>query len=204
MKCKFSGININNTLSWTSHVEKVLPKLSSACFAMKSIKPFVSMKILKVIYFAYFHSTMSYGIIFWGNSAASVKAFRMQKRIIRIMMASRNRDCCRPLFKRLGILPLPSMYIFALLRFVSQNRDLFVTNSEIHNINTRQHHDLHLPLPNLMKYQIGVFYRGIKLFNGLPDFLKKESFNQKKFLLLVKNFLCINSFYSLDKFYNFS
>ena len=82
--------------------------------------------------------------------------------------------------KDLGILPLPSMYIFALLRFVSQNRDLFVTNSEIHNINTRQHHDLHLPLPNLMKYQTGVFCRGIKLFNGLPDFLKKESFNKKK------------------------
>jgi hypothetical protein len=55
-----------------------------------------------------------------------------------------------------------------------------------------------------MKYQTGVFYRGVKLFNGLPDFLKKESFNQKIFLLLVKNFLCINSFYSLDEFYNFS
>jgi len=82
---------------------------------MKSIKPFVSMKILKVIYFAYFHSIMSYGIIFWGNSAASVKAFRMQKRIIRIMTGSRNRLSCRPLFKRMGILPLPSMYIFALL-----------------------------------------------------------------------------------------
>ena len=37
-----------------------------------------------------------------------------------------------------------------------------------------------------MKYQTGVFYRGIKLFNGLPDFLKKESFNQKKILIASK------------------
>jgi len=96
------------------------------------------------------------------------------------------------------------MYIFALLRFVSQNRYLFVTNSEIHNINTRKRHDLHLHLPNLIKYQTAVVYRGIKLFNGHSDFLKKESFNQKIFLLLVKNFLCLNSFYSLDEFYTFS
>jgi hypothetical protein len=78
------------------------------------------------------------------------------------------------------------MYIFALLRFVSQNRDHFVTNSEIHNINTRQRHDLYLPLPNLIKYQTAVFYRGITLFNGLPDFLKKESFNQKKIFTVSK------------------
>ena len=147
---------------------------------------------------------MSYGIIFWGNSSASVKAFRIQKRIIRTMMGSRNRDSCRPLFKSLGILPLPSMYIFALLRFVTQNRDHFVTNSEFHNINTRQQYYLHLPLPNLKKYQTGVFYMGIKLFNGLPDFLKKEFSNQKNFLLVVKNFLCVNSFYSLDEFHKFS
>ena len=125
---KFLGVNINNTVSWTLHVEKILPKLSSACFAMKSIKPFVSVKMLKIIYFSYFHSIMSYGIIFWGNSSASVKAFRIQKRIIRTMMGSKNRDSCRPLFKSLGILPLPSMHIFALLRFVTQNRDHFVTN----------------------------------------------------------------------------
>jgi hypothetical protein len=40
---KFLGININNTLSWNSHIERILPKLCSACFAMRSLKPFVSM-----------------------------------------------------------------------------------------------------------------------------------------------------------------
>jgi len=39
---KFLGLNINNTLSWKTHIDKILPKLSSACFAMKSVKLFVS------------------------------------------------------------------------------------------------------------------------------------------------------------------
>ena len=38
---KFLGININNTLTWTTHTETILPKLSSACFALRSVKPFV-------------------------------------------------------------------------------------------------------------------------------------------------------------------
>ena len=38
---KFLWVNINNTLTWTTHIEKILPKLRSACFALRSVKPFV-------------------------------------------------------------------------------------------------------------------------------------------------------------------
>ena len=126
---KFMGLNINNALSWKTHIDKILHKLSSACFAMRLVKTFVSQQMLKVIYYSHFHPIISYGIIFWGNSAPSSRVFRMQKRIIRIMMGSRSRDSCRKLFNSLKILPFPSLYIFFLLRFVIKNRELFATNS---------------------------------------------------------------------------
>jgi len=44
---------------------------------------------------------------------------------------------------------------------------------------------------------------GIKLFNSLPAFIKLESNNYNKFVLLLKKFLCENSFYSLEEFFNF-
>jgi hypothetical protein len=47
---KFLGLSINNTLTWKSHIETILPKLSSACFAMRSIKLLVSQQMLKAIY----------------------------------------------------------------------------------------------------------------------------------------------------------
>jgi hypothetical protein len=50
---KFLGLNINDTLTWKSCIETILPKLSSACFA---IKPFVSQQILKAIYYSHFHT----------------------------------------------------------------------------------------------------------------------------------------------------
>ena len=39
---------------------------------------------------------------------------------------------------------------------------------------------------------------GIKIFNCLPTYIKNELTNSTKFLSLVKNFLCENSFYSLE------
>jgi len=76
----FLGLNINNTLSWKTHINKILPKLSSACFAMQAVKQFMSPQMLKAIYYSHFHSIISYGVIFWGHIAPSTRVFRLQKR----------------------------------------------------------------------------------------------------------------------------
>jgi len=116
-----------------------------------------------MVYFSHFHSIMSYGIIFWGNSHSNVEVFKIQKRIIRIMTKSNKRDTCRPLFKKLGILPLPSQYIFSLLLFVVTNKKLFLLNSQIHSIHTRHSDNLHVPQTGLTLVQKGVAYSGCKI-----------------------------------------
>jgi hypothetical protein len=64
--------------------------LNAACYALRSVKPYVSQEpqeAQKMAYCDYFHSAMSYGIIFWGNSTESIKIFKMQKRVTRIILA---------------------------------------------------------------------------------------------------------------------
>jgi hypothetical protein len=68
-------------------------------------------------------------------------------------MNARNGDSCCQLFKNLKILPLKSQYIFSLLLFVAENRNLYESNSEIHNINTRFSSNLHTPNTNLTTFQ---------------------------------------------------
>jgi len=41
---------------------------------------------------------MTYGLLFWGNCSHSLEGFRLQKKIIRIMMGARSRDSCREFF----------------------------------------------------------------------------------------------------------
>jgi hypothetical protein len=100
-------------------------------------------------------------------------------------------------------LPLPSQYICCLLLFVVKNGELFSTNKEIHPFGTRQHHNLHQHSSNLTKYQMGIYYMGIKLYNRLPTFIKHVSNNYNKFVPLLKKFLCENSFYSSEEFYSY-
>jgi hypothetical protein len=94
-----------------------------------------------------------------------------------------------------------SQYIFSLLVFVVNNRDQFLTNWGIHSINTRHGSNLHLPLENLDVYQKGVYYSGIKILNSRPSSTNKF-YNNPKTFKMVKKFLYINSFYSLDEYYN--
>jgi len=136
--------------------------------------------------------------------APSIRVFRLQKRIIRIMTGSRSKDSCIKLFTSLEILPLPSVYIFPLLRFVIKNKEFFTTNNESHNYGTRQHLDFHYPSANLKKFQTGVHYMSVKIYNSLPIYIKNEINNTKKFESLLKKFLVENLFYSLEEFYNFA
>jgi len=95
-------------------------------------------------------------------------------------MGSKSKDSCRKLFTSLKILPLPSLYIFSLLRFVIKNKDLFSTNNETHNYGTRQHLDFHYPSANLKKFQTGVHYMSVKIYNSLAIYIKNEINNTKK------------------------
>jgi len=200
---KFLGLIIDNSLSWKDHITAVTSKLNKACYAIRLLKPFLTMNTLRMIYFSYAHSVLSCGIIFWGNSHAhhTKRIFKIQKRIIRIITNSSSHDTCRQLFKHLQILSLPSQYFFSLLVFVIKNRAFIQSNSEIHNLNTRFIRNLHLPSTNLTSVQKGVLFSGSKICNHLPSNIKALSNDAKRFKSSLKNYLIEHSFYSLDEFY---
>ena len=144
--------------------------------------------------FSLVHSIISYGINFWSTSPHFEVIFKIQKRIIKVIMNSDSKDSCHELFKKLYILPLHSQYIFSILLFVVKNRDLFKTNFDAHNLNTRCNYDLHLPTAKLMIFHKGVCYSGIKIYNHLPLTLQQLPYDINKFKSALKRFLLKNSF----------
>jgi len=85
------------------------------------------------------------------------------------------------LFKKLQILSSASQYLLSLLVSVVQNKHLFSSNIENHNIDTRWGNNLYLPQANLNIYQKESPYLGIKIFNNLSLEIKKVAGNLKKF-----------------------
>jgi hypothetical protein len=139
---KFLGLTMDSTLLWKEHIKHIASKLSSGSYAIRILTSIMSLESLLMSYYAYAHSIMSYGIVFWCNSIHSDQIFKIKKkRIVRVIVKVGNRDSCRPLFKALNILPFYSQYIFSIPTFVVKNMNKFVTNSDIHGIHTSL--DLH-------------------------------------------------------------
>jgi hypothetical protein len=120
-----------------------------------------------------------------------------------IIIITNNGKCgtFRNLFKQLQILTLPTQYIFSLLVFVVKNRDLFLSNSKIHDINTRYNYNLHLPTTNSTLVQKGVLYSGSRIYNHLPLHIKILFNDLKHFKSKLKSFLIEQTLYSLEEFY---
>lgn len=195
---KFLGINMDKNLNWKQHIEILVNKLSSFRFALNVLKNSVSLETLKTVYYAYIHSLLKYGIILWGCSTDFIKVFRSQKSIIRVILEENYRANCRPLFKKLHILPLPSIYIYELLVFVHQNRNLFDQYKSQHPYNTRNLHLYNYPIHNLTLLERSPYYMGIRLYNKIPIHFK--SFSKSKFKQSIKDLLMEKAYYSTEEF----
>jgi len=192
-KIKFLGIYIHDTINWRCHIEFIIPKPYSACscYVMRSIRPFMPLNTLKIVYYSYFNAIISYSLPFGGNLPHAIKVFTMQKRIVTIMMGYKNRVSCRNLFRKLEILPFVYQYILLLMLFVVKNKNLFTLNLENHTKCTRQFNNFYQPMSNFTGHQKEVHYMGIRIFNCLPPYIKHISNNVRKFEIHLKQFLHI-------------
>ena len=201
---KFLGLLVDDTLSWGQHINQLASKLSSACYAIRTLTPLLSKNAIRMLYFSYAHSIISYGIIFWGNSSNSIKIFKQQKKILRIMTNSKKIESCRKLFKKMKILPFYCQYILSLSMYMVNNKHLFTKNLEIHSHSTRMASNFHVPTAKLTKYQKGAHYMGIKIFNHLPGYIKGLINEKQIFKNTLEKFLLDNIFYSINEYLNHS
>jgi hypothetical protein len=56
---KFLGLHTDNHLNWKDHIDQMIPKLSGASYAVRSMFHISNINTLKSIYFTYFHSIVS-------------------------------------------------------------------------------------------------------------------------------------------------
>jgi hypothetical protein len=105
------------------------------------------------------------------------------------------RDSCRCVFKEMGILPLHSQYLYSLLMFVSENRNLFQANFDVHSVGTRHKNDLHFPPTRLKVFQQGTFHSGIRAYNHLPKNIKDLLYDVKRFKRVLKTFFSLEEYF---------
>ena len=120
-EAKFLGIFVDEHLRWNYHIKTLKTKCNKAIFSIRKIKELTNTKTALMVYFALFHSIISYGTLIWGNSVTSIELFKLQKKPIRSVLGLSQMHSCRLLFKDLNVMTLPSIYIFEMLKYVKFN-----------------------------------------------------------------------------------
>jgi hypothetical protein len=110
------------------------------------------------------------------------------------MTRCNKRASCWNLLRKLEILPLASQYIFSLMFFVVNNKNLCIIFRYI-QYKCRHANNLYQPSSNFTVYQKGVYCMGIKAYNNLPPYVKEESRNPRKFKIYLLHFLHAHYFY---------
>ena len=159
MSTKFLGVHIDQKLTWSAHIESMLPKLSSYCYLIRNIRDTVSMDVVRLLYFGLVQATMAYGIAYWGLASEVQQVFTSQKKIIRMIARISPTTSCRESFKTHKIMTLASLYIYSVIMCVLNNKDILSQRREIHDHDTRYRNEYQLPFSRLTVGQKSPTYR---------------------------------------------
>ena len=152
---KFLGLYIDEKLNWKIHVDnlsKLLSKNVGVIYKLRSVFP---QEVLFILYSTLILSYLNYGVLAWGNSLKTQmgKLFIVQKRAIRNICNVNYRAHTNVLFYDNHLLKVEDIYFMQLGTFMydfsSKNlpsalTQMFKTNNEVHEYNTRQASSFHI------------------------------------------------------------
>ena len=201
---RFLGVFCDSSLNWNEQYDYVCKRLSSVLYLLRQYKTFAPQSILMLIYFGLFQTHLTYCITVWGSSSLQNhdRILRLQKSALRIITGGKRLTSCRALFKQLGVLTFPSIFIFYCILQTIKTPLLTEMPVKTHNYELRlqndKQFDMQLPHSRLKFVEKKPSVKGALFFNSLPIHLKQ--LKGKKFRTELYNFLIESTFYSVDEF----
>ena len=204
---KFLGIWLDEHLSWTTHIQKLILKLTRNTNLLKFNQNLMPTHTKKLVYHSHIASHLHYGLLLWGNNASENQLNKLQKiqnKCLRYLLPKETHlNAC----KKLNILTIRDMLKLANLKFaykLANNhlppRIITICHEDSrkntllpkHRYNTRNRNTPNLPREANKLYRDSFLFQGprsilsldktIQNSKSLPIFTKKC-----KTLLLNKN-----------------
>ena len=164
---------MNLLINWRAHTSKIADKISRTLGVMNRLKRYLSISVMKLMYYSLILSHLQFGITCWGFECN--RLFKLQKRALRIMTKSKHNAHTEPLFKYLKLLKLDGIFDIQCMTFFCKftNNTLpkyfhssFRYNRDIYEIETRNHNQLHLfatRTHRILTHSIQAFFSHLKL-----------------------------------------
>ena len=182
---KFLGVIINHKLKWNEHINAVCNKLAKNIGILYKVQ-FYPLDILKMLYHTLITPYLNYCSTVWANFNKSdmERLLKLQKKAVRIITHSQYHAHSAPLFYELHILNVNDMgkFYIAVLMFLCHKRLLpsflltcFDLNQDVHNYNTRNASNYHLPKIRTTCMKNSFFFQGPVIWNSIPPEIKSSN-----------------------------
>ena len=199
---RFLGVHIDSKLKFDVYVDEICKKLRGAVYCLKNVRDWAGIALLRSVYFALFHSHLSYCVLSWGNlpDFQILRILRLQKWALRVMCRKNSRHSCRDLFSDLKIMSFPSFYLFEATCYAKKELEAgnFIPRSVVSNYNTRNQTNIYYEAVKTQRSQMSVFNSSKYYYNKLPGELKRLPWSQ--FESKTKKFFQNNVYYTFKEF----
>ena len=185
-KQKLLGIYIDESLTWSSHIDYLCSHISTKISLLRNLSKYVPVKVLKMFYQSYILPCIDYGSITWGSASSSniERLNKLQKRAARIILRTDFNTPSQEMFQELGWSPVPNRikYNKAVLTYRALNNltPAYITNllkpmSQVHSLNLRssENGSLYIPKSRTSLYSGSFSCSAPRLWNALPQSVRE-------------------------------
>ena len=154
---KLLGVFLDENLTFNYHFCQIRNKISRSLYSLNQAKNFISVKALKMIYYALIHSHLLYclPLICSTNQSNVDKLYTLQKKSIRIISQAKYNAHTKPLFFHHNILPFPDLILLQNLIFMhSVDKEYIKVNFSDNFFKSNQILDHNYPLRNAFDYHV--------------------------------------------------
>ena len=185
-KQKLLGIYIDESLTWSSHIDYLCSYIFLKISRLRNLSKYVPVKVLKMFYQSYILPCIDYGSITWGSASSSniERLNKLQKRAARIILRTDFNTPSQEMFEELGWSPVPYRikYNKAVLTYIALNNltPPYITNllkpmSQVHSLNLRssKNDSLYVPKSRTSLYSGSFSCSAPRLWNALPQCVRE-------------------------------
>ena len=172
----FLGLNLNENLSWKSHIDIIANTITKFSGELNRLKRFLPGNILRTLYCGMVQSRLTYCILAWGFNYQ--RLVKIQKRFMRIITNSKYNAHSEPLFKSLELLNIQRLFDLNCLKFVYRFKKgslpcYFLTfdcipRSDIHDHDTRYSHLINVEATRTRMAENCIRHHLITILNNTP------------------------------------
>ena len=168
----YLGILLDSNLSWKSHTDMLVLKISTLIGVLHRVKKYFPKSILLTIYKSLITPHLNYGLLLWGNRRSRVNV--LQKKAIRVVNFSPYISHSEPIFKNLKLLNMDDLFTLKKFKFLhklahntlptyfNSYRQFFIKKTTAYNL---RNHALPLPRVNHVFAEKSLVYELVKLHN---------------------------------------